>query len=156
MAAKTKTGGRKRGTPNKSTREAQDIMARLQVDPITNMCMIASRKVPCGTCIDKDRKPTGRTFYELAPGTHAHDCAITTATLVKGKLVCTCEGIGSRRCLSCGGSTWERINVAESLKANAELAQYAHAKRKAIEVSNPDGTMRPRWEVIVKKEHPPK
>jgi hypothetical protein len=34
-------------------------------------------------------------------------------------------------------------------KMNAELAQYIHAKKKAIEVSNPDGTLKPSWEVVI-------
>ena len=124
-------------------------MARLGVDPIHGMSLIALRRVPCGTCIDAKGKPTGRTKYRLEPGQHSHDCAITKGKLINGELKCTCEGISDRVCLSCFGTLWERIAVAEMLKSLAELAQYAHAKRKAVEISNPDGTLRPSWEVVI-------
>lgn len=131
--------GRKKGTPNKSTAQAHEIMDRLKVDPIELLALIAARKIPCGTCIDKNRKPTGRTKYILPLGQHWRECAITKAKLTKGELLCTCDGIGERDCLSCFGTTWERIPTETMLKASAELAQYKHPKKKAIEVSGPQG-----------------
>jgi hypothetical protein len=110
-------------------------MDQLGVNPIERLCVVADRRVSCGTCIDKNRKPTGKTKFKLAAGFHAKDCTITLAKLTKGALVCTCEGIGERTCESCFGTLWERIPVTDVLKASAELAQYKHAKRKALEVS---------------------
>lgn len=132
-------GGRQKGSVNKSTQEAHEIMARLGCDPIANLSHIAERKVSCGTCIDKDRKPTGTTKYILSAGSHAANCAITQAKLTQGLLRCTCEGIGERTCQSCFGTLWERIPTETMLKASAELAQYKHAKRKALEVTGADG-----------------
>ena len=43
----------------------------------------------------------------------------------------------------------ERIGPKDRGWAAAELLSYCEAKRKAIEVSNPDGTMRPSWEVVI-------
>lgn len=123
--------GRKKGTPNKSTAQAHEIMDRLKVDPIELLALIAARKIPCGTCIDKNRKPTGKTKYLLPSGQHSSKC-------MKGDH-CTCEGIGERTCLSCFGTKWERIPTETMLKASAELAQYKHPKKKAIEVSGPQG-----------------
>ncbi len=139
MAKGRKTGGKVKGSLNKSTKEAHEIMERLGVDPIANMAMIADRKVSCGTCIDEHRKPTGTTKYLLPPGQHSRECAITKAKLTSGQLLCTCEGIAERTCLSCFGTLWERIPTETMLKASAELAQYKHAKRKALEVTGADG-----------------
>lgn len=129
--------GRKPGIPNKATKEASEIMERLGCDPISNLAAIAERKVPCGTCIDEDRKPTGSTKYVLPQGQHSRKCNITRA--IAKDLRCTCDGIGERTCLSCFGTLWERIPTDTMLKASAELAQYKHPKRKAIEHSGPDG-----------------
>lgn len=130
--------GRKTGSVNESTAQAHETMARLGVDPIELMALIAARRVTCGTCIDKNGKPTGETYYTLAEGDHSRKCAITKA---KGKkqVACTCLGIGTRVCESCWGILRERINVTDMLKASAELAQYKHAKRKAIEHTGPEG-----------------
>lgn len=114
-------------------------MERLKCNPIENMAIIANRNVPCGTCIDEKRKPTGFTKYELPAGQHSQKCAITDARLIKGKLVCTCKGIGERVCASCGGSLQERINVDTMLKASSELAKYGFHQLKAVEHSGPDG-----------------
>ena len=48
-------------------------------------------------------------------------------------------GIGERTCLSCFGTLRERIGADLKFKADAELAQYVAAKRKAVEVTGADG-----------------
>ena len=54
-----KTGGRKKGTPNKRTQEVIDKLADLDCDPITGMAKIA---------LDEKNPPElrGRMFSELA------------------------------------------------------------------------------------------
>jgi hypothetical protein len=110
-------------------------MYREEVDSIKTKCDIVNRKVPCGTCIDKNRKPTGRTLYELESGHHAHDCAIREDE----DAACTCHGIGERTCLSCDGSKWEKIDVNTMLKAATELSKYRYPQLKAIEVTGEGG-----------------
>lgn len=129
-----KLGGRKKGTPNKPTRTLQETLNRLGCNPIEGLAMISLRRVSCGTCIDKNLKPTGHTKFNLPDGKHAASCRIH-----KG-FACTCEGIAERPCQSCFGTKWEKISVETKLRADTELASYVEAKRKAIEVSGtPDG-----------------
>lgn len=141
-----KFGGRAKGTPNRATTTLQERLSRLRCDPIEGLAMISLRRVSCGTCIDKNLKPTGRTKFNLPDGKHAEKCRIH-----KG-LECSCEGIAERPCQSCFGTKWERISVETKLRADTELASYVEAKRKAVELSNPDGSMRPSWEVVIKSE----
>lgn len=139
----SKTGGRAKGTPNKLTRTLRETLDRLGCDPIEGLALISLRRVSCGTCIDKNLKPTGKTKFTLEQGHHAKGC--------KGGMghTCTCLGISERPCQSCFGTKWEKISVETKLRADTELASYVEPKRKAIEVSNPDGTMRPTWRVVV-------
>ena len=59
MATGNKTGGRKKGTPNKRTQEVTDKLASLDCDPIEGMAKIAA---------DEQNSPElrGRMFSELA------------------------------------------------------------------------------------------
>lgn len=138
-----KTGGRQKGTPNKATATLRERLQRLGCDPMEGLAFVSLRRIPCGTCIDKNRKPTGRTKFNLPEGKHAEKCRIR-----KG-LACSCEGISDRPCQSCFGTKWEKISVETKLRADTELAAYLEPKRKAIEVSNPDGSLRPAWRVVV-------
>ncbi len=130
----TRVGGRKPGTPNKATRDVQEILERLGVNPFAGMATIAANQLPCGVCRGK-----GKTAYKLADGSHAKDCAITEARLIKGKLKCTCNGVGQRVCESCYGTLFEACSPELRGKMHAELAQYVAPKRKAVEHSGPDG-----------------
>ena len=58
-----KTGGRVKGAPNRSTLEVQELLARLDCDPIEGMVLIAQGKVPCGVCMG-----AGKTKYQPAHG----------------------------------------------------------------------------------------
>lgn len=59
MKTRPKTGGRKKGTPNKRTKEITDKLAALDCDPIEGMAGIA---------MDEQNAPElrGRMFAELA------------------------------------------------------------------------------------------
>src|SRR5690242_1795873 len=122
--------GRPKGSISSATKEIQEKLKRLGCDPFKGMATIADNKLPCGVCRGK-----GKTPYKLADGSHAKDCAITEARLVKGKLKCTCNGVGERVCESCYGTLFEACSPELRGKMHAELAQYVAPKRKAIEVT---------------------
>jgi len=140
----TKVGGRKPGTPNKNTRDIQEKLDRLKCDPHQGMAVIAMNQLPCGVCRGK-----GKTAYKLPDGSHSKDCAITEARLIKGKLKCTCNGVGQRVCESCYGTLFEACSPELRGKMYAELAAYISPKRKAIDILNSDGSLRPAWEVKI-------
>src|SRR3954451_15984279 len=50
MAVGRKTGGRRRGTPNRRTGEVAERLAALGCDPIELMAAIAMGDVPCPAC----------------------------------------------------------------------------------------------------------
>jgi hypothetical protein len=142
MAKGKKTGGRTKGTLNKATEAVLDMLARIGCNPLEGLALISTRRVSCGTCVDESGSPTGRTRYQLDAGTHSDACAINVKRKPKNlnyaewtPPVCTCEGIGTRVCLSCFGSLRERIGADLKFKADSELAQYVAPKRKSIEVS---------------------
>jgi len=94
MAKGIKTGGRVKGTPNKSTAQVADILAKLKCDPIEGLARIANGEpLLCGVS--------------------------TIAGYVDIK---------------------HRPTLSQRLKAYTELAEYAAAKRKALELSGQDGT----------------
>jgi hypothetical protein len=75
------------------------------------MATIANNQLPCGVCRGK-----GKTPYKMENGE-----------------------IGTRKCESCYGTLFEACSPELRGKMCAELAQYVGAKRKAIEVSGPEG-----------------
>ena len=126
MAIGRKTGGRGKGAQNRKTQDVQDKLKRLKCDPVAILARIATRQIPCGTCINAKRKPTGRTAYKLPDGSHAARC--------KGD-PCTCAGIGERVCESCYGTRWERISTKDMGDAAGRLAKMIVPELKAIEMS---------------------
>ncbi len=105
------------------------------------MSIIALNNLPCGVC-----RGTGKTKYKLPVGAHAAGC---NGRPIGDTNLCKCQGLGIRDCESCYGTLFEACSPELRGKMNAELAQYIHAKKKAIEVSNPDGTLKPSWEVVI-------
>lgn len=146
-------GGRKKGTLNKATKERatiDSILLKTGCEPAEIQALIAMGRVPCGTCIDKDLKPTGKTFYRLPAGQHSATCAVNEDPVDAhidapggGKLHitrrCNCDGIGQRVCESCWGTLWERIEVGVRQKASAELMRYRYQQLKAVEMTGADG-----------------
>lgn len=101
--------GRQKGTPNKATAEAHEIMARLGCDPVESMIRIVNDDVPCSTCRGK-----GVTKYQPAKGG---------------------DKLAERTCESCYGSKMEKISPELKGKMLTELAQYKYPKRKAIDLA---------------------
>lgn len=130
----TRGGGRKKGTANKKTRDIQEKLDRLGCDPHKGMAIIAMNELPCGVCRGKLK-----TKCKLPEGSHAKDCAITEARLIKGKLKCTCDGFTMRVCESCYETGFEACSPELRGKMFAELAAYISPKRKAIEHTGPEG-----------------
>lgn len=126
-------GGREKGKPNKKTQDIQEKLDRLECDPHEGMAIIAMNKLPCGVCRGKLK-----TKCKLPEGSHAKDCAITQARLIKGRLKCTCDGFTMRVCESCYETGYEACSPELRGKMYAELAAYISPKRKAIEHTGPN------------------
>ena len=116
-----KIGGKKSGTKNWLTRTVSEVCESMGLNPFEGMAIIALNKLPCGVCRGK-----GKTAYKLPNG-----------------------DLGMRTCESCYGTLFEACSPELRGKMNAELASYIHPKKKAVEVSNPDGTLKPSWEVVI-------
>lgn len=138
----TRPSGRQKGTPNKDKSRFRARLAELKCDPETLMCLIVNNALPCGTC-----RGALRTKFKLDDGLHADICGFRKVAGGKDK-PCTCEGYSSRPCQSCHGSGLE--NCAPKLRGEmaADLLSYAEPKLKAIEVTNPDGSLQPKWVVV--------
>lgn len=115
--------GRRKGTPNKSTQTIKDRLAEMGCDYLEYLALTVMNKIPCAVC-----RGAGKTKFQPRGGQ-------------------TFSGV--RTCQSCWGSGMERIEPRQSAWAAAELMSYCEPKRKAIEVTNPDGTLRPTWEVVI-------
>ena len=137
-------GGRSKGTPNKQTLSVEEKLARVGCDPHTGMAVIAVNQLPCGVC-----RGSGKSFYKLPAGSHAADC---DGAMDRKTGLCHCEGIGVRKCESCYGTLYEACSPELRGKMHAELAQYVAPKRKAVDHTNSDGSLRPSWEVVLKSK----
>ena len=125
-------GGRKKGSIPRKSQQAAAILDKFDVDPLEKLALIADRRVPCRTCIDADRKPTGKTKFRLPEGKHAKGC---TGIPLHATGMCPCEGVSTRTCESCFGTLWERIPVSEMSRASSALAPYRYPQLRAIEHS---------------------
>lgn len=130
--------GRRKGSIGKATEAVLSMLARLGCSPLEGLAQISLRRVSCGTCVDEKGEPTGVTRYALPEGKHAKTCKAPVGE-AHMSAHCTCSGIAERTCLSCFGTLRERIGADLKFKADAELAQYVAPKRKAVEVSGPEG-----------------
>lgn len=83
MAAHFKTGGRKRGTPNKKTLDAAERLAALGCDPLEGMARIAMSE-------DAELPLRGRMYIELAqylyPKRKAVDVAVSANPTIEDLL----------------------------------------------------------------------
>jgi hypothetical protein len=113
-----KTGGRKKGVPNRKTEEIADKLARLRCDPIEGMAHIATGNITCPTCAGKKRAK-----YSIGMAGPYWDP----------------EKGAEMACRTCTGTGKEPIAPELKGKMYAELAQYVAPKRKAIEVTGKDG-----------------
>lgn len=113
MAIGRKTGGRSKGSLNKTKSGLAAKLSVWKCDPFHTLALACRGDLPCNVCRGK-----GRTRYQAAGDA---------------------ERSFDRICQSCYGSKYEKISPGERIKAASELAQYIEAKRKAIEHSGPEG-----------------
>jgi len=125
MALGRKTGGRKPGSVNrfKRLREQSNVSGLPIEKGVIFAEMVLDGKVPCGVCHGKRKTK----FQPRGEG----------------------QAAGERTCQSCWGSGLERLSPSERLRAALDLIEYGYAKKKAIDVTNSDGTLRPSWEVVI-------
>lgn len=142
MAAGKKTGGRRKGSVNRYTKLKQQVTLGLPIDKAVAFSeLVLDGKVPCGVC-------HGRGKTKFQPRRKKVD-----GLWVDGVSDMEDEKtpkLGERTCQSCYGSGLERLSPGERLRAALELIGYGFAKKQAIAVTNPDGSLRPTWEVVVK------
>lgn len=122
-------GGRKAGTPNQSTltviRQGSEIVKVAS----QRIQQILNGKLPCSVCRGK-----GMTKYQpKGPTGETHE----------------------RTCQSCYGSKYETLSPELIGKVALEVRAEAYPKLKAIEFSNPDGSLRPAWVVVKPGEAKP-
>jgi len=117
-----KTGGRKKGTPNKKTQEVIDRLKELNCDPIEGMAKIAMNACPCLSCEEKG-------FIVVNPE----------------------DPEDKEPCPNCNGDGKLTASLELRGQMYKELAQYVAPKRKAVEITGEGGgPIESRWEVEIK------
>lgn len=140
MAQGKKTGGRKKGSINRKTKLKQKLTSGLPVEKgVAFAELVLDGKVPCGVCHGK-----GKTKFQ--PKRKKIDGLWVDGV---SDMEETSQKLGERTCQSCYGSGLERLSPGERLRAALELIEYGYAKKKAVDITNSDGSMRPSWAVVV-------
>jgi ribosomal protein L32 len=132
-----KTGGRKKGTPNKKITSLKELIAKYEKSPEVLMLEIINNTLACGVCRGKKRTPY------ILPATPMQKCPNCKHVAEGSKKFIVCPNCkyepeirtALRKCMSCLGTTRENCNPSLRGAMAAELMGYIYAKRKAIEVS---------------------
>lgn len=132
MALGKKTGGKVKGSKNRITKLKEKLAGGLPIEKgVAFAELVLDGKVPCGVCHGK-----GKTKFQprrkKVDGLWVDGVADMEDNEIAPKL-------GERTCQSCYGSGLERLSPGERLRAALDLIEYGYAKKKAIEVSGPDG-----------------
>lgn len=131
MAKGRKTGGGSRkGVPNKRTQEVQELMDRLNCSPLEFLAKVTLGDVPCSHCVEGT--------VTVAQWSKMLDVRLPSRYTEDDIDV---EGINTDRlvCPYCGGTEREHLDMSHRVTSAKELGQYLAPKRKAIEVSAPNG-----------------
>ena len=107
---------------------------------------ILNDQMPCSVC-----RGEKITLFRLPDGAHSKECKSAGS----GGKSCTCKGISHRPCQSCNESGFEQLSPELVGKVAIAVRGEAYPQLKAVEHSNPDGSMRPQW-VVVKPGEVPK
>lgn len=143
MALGRKTGGRVKGSVNRTTKLKNQLTSGLPVEKgVAFATLVLDGKVPCGVCHGK-----GKTKYQPRRKKVDGLWIDATADMQDEEIV----KFGERTCQSCYGSGLERLSPSERLRAALDLIEYGYAKKKAVDVTNSDGSLRPSWEVVIKQ-----
>lgn len=158
--------GRPKGSRNKRSEQAVDILKRLKCDPIEGLAHIALDDVFCSVCRGKGktkfqpaaRKATAKCQTCMGSGYRLVDGAPQSTSV---NVLCpNCNGTGwlseateqksgERTCQSCWGSKLEKISPELKHAAYKELAKYTYPQLKQIEHSGPGGEEIPMRHIIV-------
>lgn len=121
-----KTGGRKKGTPNKRTLEVAQRLEELGSDPIVGMTEFAKGSITCFHCDEKGLVSVDQYF-----------------TIMKIKML---DELQQRtpeqrsepeiKCPYCRGTKKRALDDSLILKARSELMQYIAPKRKAVDINH--------------------
>jgi len=126
---KREGAGRPAGSANKRSEEIQDLLDRLNCNPIEGMALIANGNIPCKAC-NETGQVTVLQFYKII-GKDIPNWAIDSESREemenKSSEVTVCP--------SCAGEKIDPVGLGIRANMYKELAQYVAAKRKAIEVS---------------------
>ncbi len=110
-----------RGKVTQGQASVRERLERLGCDLIQYLALTVKNEVPCGVC-----RGTGKTKFQAGN-----------------------DNIGTRVCQSCWGSKLERLKPSERADAAGLLMKYCYSTMQSVEVSNPDGTLKPSWEVVI-------
>lgn len=119
---KREGAGRKKGVLNRDTATVKQRLALMGCDYIGYLARVVMNSVPCRVC-----RGTGKTKFQPAGSERFQ---------------------GERTCQSCWGSKLERIDPQLAVAAATKLMERCEPQLKAMEISNPDGSMRPSWVVV--------
>ena len=133
-----KTGGRKKGTPNKRSQDVQQILEAQKCDPIKGMARIAEGDADCFVCTDG--KVSYAQFCKFmgikAPSSWADEEAGEIEHAATADMTCP----------ACGGTGRAVVDTKQRADMYKELAQYIAPKRKATEISGQlDTTPHEEW-----------
>lgn len=141
-------GGRKKNTPNRTLGVLVADIDLLAEKGLVIAAQILENNKPCSIC-----RGALKTRYVLPEDQRGKKCpCVLNGEPAKDCWKCSGTGqqrLSERTCESCYGTAYERLSPELCGKTALEVMKYKWAQKKAIELSNPDGSLRPRWEVHV-------
>lgn len=151
MAIGKKTGGRKKGSVNKTTKLLQGrVDAKIDAE-LTDIASDRVRQIITGTLVCQTCRGKLKTPYSLPVGAHGADCSFNKKYPIEcAKLLvsdskhrcakcCSCEGIGMRTCESCYKSGFEQCSPELIGKLSLSVRREAVPELRAIEHRGQDG-----------------
>lgn len=121
----TKTGGRKKGTPNKRTVDVMNRLNDLGCDPIALLVETSHGMIDCRHCDEQGKVSVDQ--YFLITRTSMPDEFAEMPPEVRLNTVLECP--------YCRGTKMRALDDTLTVRARTELLQYIAPKRKAIEVT---------------------
>lgn len=138
MATGKKTGGRKRGTPNKKSRDVLERLEDLKSDPLGGLAEFATGAATCHTCDAKGKVSIDQYYTTMR---------ITMDEEIK-QLSPEQRSEPQYTCPLCRGTKHRALEDQLVLRARSELMQYIAPKRKAMDINhNTEMT----WEEMLEK-----
>lgn len=121
-----KTGGRKKGTPNRSTIQVVERLQELGSDPVKGLAEFADGITVCRSCNAKG-KVTIDQYYMMSKASMPKEAkAATIAARSRANI----------NCPQCLGTKERPVSDIVTLKARSELMNYIAPKRKAVDINH--------------------